>query len=120
MKPNVDLSEGRMFTNLENPEVPSTSVSPLEILSFLNSVGLPKEPWKYYVSMTDSDFLLFSSHQLFMTGNKHLRKRKKANYLYENEQICSFCGQHIGKKPWVIHSCKRKPLTTPHEFPWNF
>jgi len=116
MKRNVDLSESRMFTTPEEP----TGIFKL----LLDSIKVTK-PWDFEhkpikVSSDSEDYRLFNSQSLIPVGNKKERENWKRNQAYDTDQICDWCGQDRGKKPWAKNRCNCYSMTYTPKIPWKF
>ena len=116
MKRNVDLTENRMFTTPEEPP---------EVVKLLLEALKVTKPWDFEhnplnVTSDSQDFYLFNSRSFFAVGNKKDRENWKRNHLYDTDQICDWCGQDRGKKPWAKNRCNCYSMTYTPEIPWRF
>ena len=72
------------------------------------------------VTSDSQDLRLFNSRSLFAVGNKKERQNWKINQLYDTDQICDWCGQDRGKKPWAKNRCNCYSMTYTPRIPWKF
>ena len=111
MKPNVDLTESRIFTTYEN------HINLLDLLK-------PTKPWDFenLPTLISDDLDLKNSSEIDMiifTGNKKDRQIKKKNFLYNTEKVCDRCGCDYRKKPWAGMTCNCYSMKYTPKFPWN-
>lgn len=104
MKPNIDLTNNRMFQD------------DIDFTTILIKHLVGKIPWKNVYSLsetikTDSDLeynytssLIPISKQLFPLGNKQERNKTKDINNSISEHYCDRCGKHIHTIPWKF-SC---------------
>lgn len=115
MKPNVDLTENRIFTT---PKEPSGVVK--ELLNLLE----PK-PWDFenMPTLISDDLDLqnnsYKNEELVFTGNKEERQIKKMNRLYDTGKYCYICGRACREKPWTGITCNCYSMEYRPKFPWN-
>lgn len=82
MKPNIDLTQNRTFSQRNNLR---------KILRLL-----PKCPWNI------KQIFHFEEEGLVYTGNKKERAKKKDYALYENNLSCERCGINLSLSPWKM------------------
>jgi len=117
MKPNVDLTENRLFTTFENREF-----SEIHML-LIKSLKL-NMPWRKMQEVSSDNELCnsienFKKHSYFPTGNKHERQKKiESRMYYENR--CEECDQPLPKCPWIRHNCSAYCMTLEKRIPWIF
>lgn len=119
MKPNVDLTDSRIFTTFEEP----TGIVKL----LLDSLKV-KKPWdfennpkKFKDITSDAEVSDFSSRRsLIPVGNKKERQIWKLHRAYDADEICDCCGQSRGKKPWAKNKCNCYSMTFTPKIPWRF
>lgn len=112
MKRNVDLSESRMFTTPEEP----TGLFKL----LLDTLNITK-PWDFeHNPRKITSDRLFNYRSLFAVGNKKDRQNWKRNNAYDTGQICDYCGQDRGKKPWAKNRCNCYSMSYTPKIPWKF
>lgn len=120
MKPNVDLSENRLFTTYREPsELTGTAKIILDWLK--KSV---RKPWDFENNPTplssDLDLEILDREELILTGNKQQRQRKRLYRLYDEGTVCDICGLDTRKKPWAGMTCSCYSMVHQHKFPWIF
>ena len=116
MKRNVDLSENRIFTTPEEPP---------ELFKILLNVLKEIKPWNfernYQEIRNDVEIHDLSNFgKSFAVGNKKQRQIWKRNHASDRNEICDWCGQDRGKKPWAKNRCNCYSMISTSKIPWKF
>lgn len=88
MKDNVDLTLNRDFRNKD------INIQSLK-KTLLNK--LQKFPWSFTDNMLNTTT---NYDELFFTGNREEREKKKEYDNYKNQTSCERCGKDLSKKRW--------------------
>lgn len=100
MKSNVDLTLNKDFES-KNENVTykfsKKSNTVRNLRNLLNSTFKRGYPWACNNILSST----LNYKQLFFTGNKNERSRKKKEKKYEKE--CDCCGADLSKRPWSNH-----------------
>ena len=113
MKPNVDLTEHRLFT------------SRTEHADILANFFAKQMPWNKRITEISSDSELgimcsdSKKRSYFPTGNKGERERIIKARL-ERKKRCEDCEQLLPKCPWIKHECNAYSMTIKKRIPWIF
>ena len=111
MKSNVDLSESQMFTTIKEPTG--------EFKSLLDQIKVTKH-WDFEHNPRNIENFDPNSRSIFAVGNKKERQNWKRNHAYNTDQICDWCGQDRGKKPWAKNRCNCYSMFFTPKIPWKF
>ncbi len=109
MKPNVDLTEERIFTTREKPT---------GLFKELLDMFEPKKPWdfEHNVQLVDCDSLMDESIIYARNSYKYWNRHN----LYDTGKICENCGFDASKKPWEGITCNCYSMTSEKKIPWKF
>lgn len=101
MKRNVDLTENRVFTTPEQPT---------GLIKLLLDAIKVRKPWD------------FENNPKTLTSDSDLGMQSKQwrSFAYDSDDICDWCGQDRGKKPWARNRCNCYSMTYTPRIPWKF